>query len=125
MKKFGLFAGILVTSLCLTGCGNKTDKLVCTLEKDQSGVGNMEATATTYFGKDGNATKAELNMVFTAESETVAKTLYNTMKSSYDDIEVKGTKVTIKEKFETTSDEEKIDKKEARKTYEEQGYTCK
>lgn len=125
MKKFGLFAGILVTTLCLTGCGNKTDKLVCTLEQEQSGVGNMEATATTYFGKDGNATKVDLNMVFTAESETVAETLYSTMKSSYDDIEVKGKKVTIKETVESSSDDEKVDKKTAKETYEEQGYTCK
>ncbi len=124
MKKLGFLLSVFVLSLVLTGCG-KSNKLVCTMKNEQSGIGEMKTTATTYFNNKGNANKVDISIDYTATSESTAKTVYNTMKSTYKDIKLDGKKVIIKQSVEPEENDEDITRKEAKKQFEQQGYTCK
>lgn len=125
MKKIGLLLGTCAFVFALTGCGSKSSKLVCTMTQEQSGVGEMTATTTTHFGSDGNATKVDMEMVFKTDSKEKASTIYESMKSSYDNVKKDGKSIIIKESVEPTEDDEKVTRKEAKETFEEEGYTCK
>ena len=125
MKKLGLLLGSCAFLLVLTGCGSKSSKLVCTMTEKQSGVGEMTATTTTHFGSDGNATKVDMKMVFETDSKDMASTLYDSMKGTYENIKLDGKSIIINESVEPTEDDEKVNRKEAKETFEEEGYTCK
>ena len=125
MKKLGLLLGACAFSLVLTGCGSRNSKLVCTMTEEQSGVGEMTATTTTHFGSDGNANKVDMEMVFKTDSEDAASALYESTKEAYDNVKLDGKSIIITESIEPTEDDEKVTKKEAKETFEEQGYTCK
>lgn len=124
MKKGILFVSGIIMACMLTGCGSSNDKLVCTLSQEQNGV-KMDTTATTYFNSKDVATKVTVDMVVDAGSETMAKTLVETMKDSYDDVKQDGNKVTLKKSVEPDKDDEDLTRKEAKESFEEQGYTCK
>lgn len=124
MKKGILFVSGIIMACTLTGCGSSNDKLVCTLSQEQNGV-KMDTTATTYFNSKDVATKVTVDMVVDAGSESMAKTLAETMKDSYDDVKQDGNKVTLKKSAEPDKDDEDLTRKEAKESFEEQGYTCK
>lgn len=124
MKKGILFVSGIIMACTLTGCGSSNDKLVCTLSQEQNGV-KMDTTATTYFNSKDVATKVTVDMVIDAGSESMAKTLVETMKDSYDDVKQDGNKVTLKKSAEPDKNDEDLTRKEAKKSFEEQGYTCK
>lgn len=124
MKKGILLISGIIVACTLTGCGSSNNKLVCTLSQTQSGV-TMDATATTYFNSKDAATKATVDMVVDAGSESMAKTLAETMKDSYDEVKQEGNKVTLKKSVEPDEDDENLTREEAKESFEEQGYTCK
>lgn len=124
MKKGLLIAAVLCTTLLLTGCGSKETKLVCTMKQTQMGM-KMETTATTYFNSKGKATKVDMDMVVDAKDESTAKSLVKTMKSSYDDVTQKGSKVIVKETIKNDGSDKDVTIKDAKKQFKEQGFTCK
>ena len=124
MKKGLLIAAVLCTTLLLTGCGGKESKLVCTMQQTQMGM-KMDTTATTYFNSKGKATKVDMDMVVNAKDESTAKTLAKTMKSSYDNVTQKGSKVIIKETIKNDGSDKDVTIKDARKQFKDQGFTCK
>ena len=124
MKKGLLISAILGVTLLLTGCGSKQSKLVCTMKQTQMGMA-METTATTYFNAKGNATKVDMSMVVDAKSDSNAKATAKALKSSYDSVTQKGSKVVVKETIKNTGSDKNVTIKDARKQFKDQGFTCK
>ena len=124
MKRGLLLSAVLGVTLLLTGCGNKSAKLVCTMKQTQMGL-EMETTATTHFDSKGKATKIDMDMVVDAKSETAAKAALSAMKSSYDDVKQDGTKVLIKETIKPEASDKDATIKEVKKQFTSQGFKCK
>lgn len=124
MKKGLLIGAVFSVALLLTGCGSKSTKLVCTMKQSQMGM-KMETTATTYFDSKGKATKVDMNMVVDAKNEKTAEATAKAMKSSYDNVSQKGSKVIIKESIKNDGSDKNVTIKDAKKQFKEQGFTCK
>ena len=124
MKKSLLIGAVLSITLLLTGCGNKSSKLVCTMKQTQMGM-KIETTATTYFDSKGKATKVDMDMVVDAKDEATAKSTAKAMKSSYDNVTQKGSKVIIKESIKNDGSDKDVTIKDAKKQFKDQGFTCK
>ena len=124
MKRGLLLSAVLGVTLLLTGCGNKSAKLVCTMKQTQMGL-EMETTATTHFDSKGKATKIDMDMVVDAKSETAAKAALSAMKSSYDNVKQDGSKLIIKETIKPEGDDKDVTLKEAKKQFTSQGFKCK
>ena len=124
MKRYLSLSVIICTILLLTGCGSKQSKLVCTMTQNQMGM-EMETTATTYFNSKGKATKVDMNMVIDAKSESTAKSVFSSMKSSYPDIKQDGSKIIINETIKPEGDDKDATLKDTKKQFVSQGFKCK
>lgn len=148
MKKNILtIAVLLVAVVSLTGCGSKDKKLTCTVTSDKAEgallLGDSQKVEVTF--KDDKASKISMEMTLKAESKEEAeeyKTQYDQlldMSSSSEYVKtttkVDGTSLVVISEIEDISKLSEEDQKDAvgeditydglKKSFEEQGYTCK
>lgn len=127
MKKLGMLFTMFVAVLFISGCGDK--KLVCTQSQSDDGY-DVKVTMTTSFNSKNIATKVDMDTVATFDEETAATQYYTLMESVANEqegakIKQDGKKVTLTMTSEPDEDDADINYTDARKKFEDEGYTCK
>ena len=143
MKKLLVVPALL---LLLTGCGS--NKLECSMEKEESGV-KMTGTAVMSFDKDEiTHTEVTMDVTIPDEYKSMSDLMMSSLSSTYDTYKEYGAEVSVEKKSDsrilakiafdtsklTKENLEKLEKEsmyfkgtkdEVKKAMEKEGFTCK
>lgn len=146
MKKSLVLVAIIISLGCLSGCGNKSKVLECTMDNSQSGMKMDQTIKTTFKGKEVKSFSVNVDVEVDEQYKNYLDTIITSVESqftNYNDkkgISVKTNKndkgfvVTFEADLdkmdkETKEDLDMVDTKatydEAKKEFEKEGYTCK
>lgn len=118
MKKFlWIFPLLLITCACSTS----SEPLVCTIKEETEEI-DTEIQITTEFEK-GKATLAKANAIMYFEDEEEAKAYYDAYTEEKTNVKLEENRIIIV--LENSFKENGKDRKETKKYFEEEGYTCK
>jgi len=137
MKKGMLVAGLVVSALLVTGCGEKTKNLSCTLKEDAGGVTTTSNMDVKFKGDKAESIVVDIVIDYEEKYASLADTFKKTLESQKSTLEDTGydveitsgknsVKLTAKGTAETlTEDESTGTYEDTKKSLEDSGYTCK
>jgi len=137
MKKGMLVAGLVVSALLVTGCGEKGKTLSCTLKEDVGGAVTTSNMEVKFKGDKAESISMDIIIDYDEKYASFAETFKQTLESQKETLEETGyevkitsgknsVKLTAKGTAETlTEDESTGTYEDTKKSLEDSGYTCK
>lgn len=137
MKKGMLLAGLAVSALLVTGCGEETKTLNCTLKEDAGGATTTSNMKVEFKGDKAESITMDIIIDYTEEYASFAEVFKQTLESQKSTLEDTGYEVEItsgensvklsaKGTADTLTEDESTGTYEAtKKSLEDSGYTCK
>lgn len=118
MKKIlWIFPLLLITC----SCGNINDPLVCSIKEETEEI-DTEIQITTEFEK-GKAVNAKANAIMYFKDAEEAKAYYDAYTEDKTNIKLEDNQIIIV--LENSFKDSEKDRRETKKYFEEEGYTCK
>lgn len=137
MKKGMLLAGLAVSALLVTGCGEEGKTLNCTLKEEAGGATTTSNMKVEFKGDQAESITMDIIIDYTEEYASFAEVFKQTLESQKSTLEDTGyeveitsgensVKLTAKGTSETlTEDESTGTYEDTKKSLEDSGYTCK
>lgn len=137
MKKGMLLTGLAISALLVTGCGEKTKTLDCTLKEDAGGATTTSNMVVKFKGDKAESISMDIIIDYDEKYASFAETFKQTLESQKSTLEDTGytvkitsgensIKLTAKGTAETlTEDESTGTYEDTKKSLEDSGYTCK
>ena len=127
MKKYLSIVFVAIFALALTGCSKSVK---CTYEEESNGTKIKSEITANYSGK--NVTKVNMKETVDFGDKEKAKKAYDSEKASLDEsneynasLKLDGTKVIYSVTIKKEKDDEDYSIDDFKKSYEEDGFTCK
>lgn len=137
MKKGMLLAGLAVSALLVTGCGDNGKTLSCTMKEEAGGATTTSNMDVKFKGDKAESITMDIVIDYTDEYKSFAEVFKQTLESQKSTLEDTGYEVEITSsdnsvKLSAKGTSETLDKSEYTGTYdatkeslEKAGYTCK
>lgn len=137
MKKGMLLAGLAISALLVTGCGEEKRTLNCTLKEDAGGATTTSNMEVKFKGDKAESIAMDIVIEYDEKYASFADTFKQTLEAQKGTLEDTGyevkitsgknsVKLTAKGNADTLTEDESTGTYEAtKKNLEDSGYTCK